>query len=110
MAVDAAELRQELEGRGYLVLSLEKKRSPLQRGRGSTKNFLIFNQEFSTLIKAGLPILQALELLHKRTENPGFRSTLESIIHDIKGGLALSDSMAGTRRTSPPLHLHGAGR
>jgi type IV pilus assembly protein PilC len=104
MARDAAELRQELEGRGYLVLSLEKKRSPLQRGRGSTKNFLIFNQEFSTLIKAGLPILQAIELLHKRTENPGFRSTLESVIHDIKGGLALSDAMARHPAYFSPLY------
>jgi type IV pilus assembly protein PilC len=104
MARDAAELRQELEGRGYLVLSLEKKRSSLQRGRGSTKDFLIFNQEFSTLIKAGLPILQAIELLHKRTENPGFRSALESIIHDIKGGLALSDAMARHPAYFSPLY------
>ncbi len=104
MAGDAAELRQELEGRGYLVLSLEKKRSSLRRGRGSTKNFLIFNQEFSTLIKAGLPILQSIELLHKRTENPGFRSTLESVIHDIKGGLALSDAMARHPAYFSPLY------
>ncbi|MCK9418346.1 MAG: type II secretion system F family protein [Nitrospirae bacterium] len=104
VAEDAAELRQELEGRGYLILSLEKKRSSLQRGRGSSKNFLIFNQEFSTLIKAGLPILQSIELLHKRTENPGFRSTLESVIHDIKGGLALSDAMARHPAYFSPLY------
>ena len=104
MARDAAELRQELEHRGYLVLSLDKKRSSLQRGRGSTKNFLIFNQEFTTLIKAGLPILQSIELLHKRTENPGFRSTLESIIQDIKGGLALSDAMARHPAYFSPLY------
>jgi type IV pilus assembly protein PilC len=95
MAENADELRRELEGRGYLVLSLDKKHMALARGRrGSSKDFLIFNQEFSTLVKAGLPILQALELLHKRTENPGFRGTLENIIHDIKGGTALSDAMA----------------
>ncbi len=104
MAADAEELRKELEGRGYLILSLEKKRPSLQRGRGSTKNFLIFNQEFSTLIKAGLPILQAIELLHKRTEHSGFRITLESLIHDIKGGLALSDAMARHPAYFSPLY------
>jgi type IV pilus assembly protein PilC len=93
VADNAAELRQELQSRGYLVLKLEKKRRPLQGERGSAKEFLIFNQEFSTLIKAGLPILQSVELLHKRTENPGFRAALESIIHDIKGGSSLSDAM-----------------
>ncbi len=104
MAGDAEELRQELEGRGYLILSLEKKRSSIRRGGGSTKNFLIFNQEFATLIKAGLPILQSLELLHKRTENPAFRSTLESIIHEIKGGSALSDAMARHPAYFSPLY------
>ena len=104
MAGNAAELRQELEGRGYLVLNLEKKRAALKTGRGSAKEFLIFNQEFATLIKAGLPILQAIELLHKRTENPGFRSTLESIIHDIKGGSALSDAMARHPAYFSPLY------
>ncbi len=103
-AGNAAELRQELEGRGYLVLSLEKKRKVLQGGRGNAKDFLIFNQEFTTLIKAGLPILQAMELLHKRTENAGFRGTLENIIHDIKGGLALSDAMARHPAYFSPLY------
>ncbi len=94
MAADAGELRRELEGRGYLVLSVGKKSAGLMAGRGSAKDFLLFNQEFLTLFKAGLPILQSLEILHKRTEKPAFRSALESIIHDIKGGAALSDAMA----------------
>jgi type IV pilus assembly protein PilC len=93
-AADAAELRQELEGRGYLVLSLDKKKASLWGGRSNAKDFLLFNQEFSTLVKAGLPILQGLEILQKRMEKPGFRAALENIIHDIKGGTSLSDAMA----------------
>jgi type IV pilus assembly protein PilC len=103
MAADAAELRRDLEGRGFLVLSLSKKKTSLH-GRASTKDFLLFNQEFTTLIKAGLPILQALEILHKRTEKPGFRSALESIIHDIKGGASLSDAMARHPAYFTPLY------
>jgi type IV pilus assembly protein PilC len=103
MAADAVELRRDLEGRGYLVLSLSKKKTIL-RGGASAKDFLLFNQEFSTLIKAGLPILQSLEILHKRTGKPGFRSTLESIIQDIKGGTALSDAMAKHPAYFTPLY------
>ncbi|MGE5809155.1 MAG: type II secretion system F family protein [Nitrospirota bacterium] len=103
IAGDAAELRRDLEGKGYLVLSLVKKKTVI-RGRASTKDFLLFNQEFSTLVKAGLPILQSLEILHKRTEKPGFRSALESIIHDIKGGTALSDAMARHPAYFSPLY------
>ncbi|HYA87820.1 MAG TPA: type II secretion system F family protein [Nitrospirota bacterium] len=104
MATDAVELRQELEGRGYLVLSLDKKRAALLGGRSSAKEFLLFNQEFSTLVKAGLPILQALEILQKRTEKPAFRAALESIIQDIKGGTALSDAMAKHPTYFSPLY------
>jgi type IV pilus assembly protein PilC len=104
MAADAAELRRELEGKGYLVLSLTRKKAGLRGGGASAKDFLLFNQEFATLIKAGLPILQSLEILHRRTEQPRFKSTLENIIHDIKGGLALSAAMAKHPVYFPPLY------
>ena len=93
-APDADELRRELSARGYLVLGLQKKRVRLTSGKGDPKDFLIFNQEFSTLIKAGLPILQALEILKRRTEKHGFQNALDGIIHEIKGGTLLSDAMA----------------
>ncbi len=104
MAADADELRRELEGRGYLVLNVARKGAGFGRGRGNAKDFLLFNQEFVTLFKAGLPILQALEILAKRTEKPSFRSSLESIIHDIKGGTLLSDAMAKHPAFFPPLY------
>jgi type IV pilus assembly protein PilC len=104
MAGDAEELRQELEAKGYLVLSLEKKKKVFWGERGSSKDFLLFNQEFLTLIKAGLPILQAIEILHNRTEKPGFRNVLQSVISDIKGGSALSDAMARHPAYFSPLY------
>ena len=104
VAADAAELRRELEGRGYLVLSLTRKKAGLIAGGNRAKDFLLFNQEFATLVKAGLPILQSLEILHKRTEKPRFRSTLEGIINDIKGGTALSDAMAKHPAFFSPLY------
>jgi len=56
-----------------------------------------------TLVKAGLPILQALEILHKRMEKPGYRSALAGIIEAVKGGTALSDAMASHPAFFPPL-------
>jgi type IV pilus assembly protein PilC len=103
VAADAGELRQELEARGYLVMTIGKKNS-FATGGGNQKDFLLFNQEFATLFKAGLPILQSLEILHKRTERPAFRAALESIIHDIKGGSALSDAMARHPAYFAPLY------
>jgi type IV pilus assembly protein PilC len=104
MAADAAELRLTLEAKGYLVLNLQKKTAGIRGGKGSAKDFLIFNQEFTTLVKAGLPILQSLEILHKRTEKQGFRAALAGIIQEIKGGATLSDAMSMYPSFFPPLY------
>lgn len=103
-AVDAAELRQALESKGYLVLSIQPKRSLLGARKGSAKDFLIFNQEFMTLVKAGLPILQSLEILRGRSGQGPFHGVLADIIQEIKGGKALSAAMASQPSYFSPLY------
>ena len=102
-AANVAEVRQALETRGYLVLDVQKKQAAFRGGGANPKDFLILNQEFMTLVKAGLPILQALEILHKRMQKPGYRSALAGIIEAVKGGAALSDAMAANPAFFPPL-------
>jgi len=104
LAANMGELRQDLAARGYLVTSLQEKKIGLGSTRGSAKDFLIFNQEFATLIKAGLPIVQSLEILQKRTEKLGFHAALTSILHDIRSGAALSDAMANHPAFFSPLY------
>jgi type IV pilus assembly protein PilC len=102
-AATVDEVRQALETRGYLVLDVQKKQAAFGGGGANPKDFLLFNQEFMTLIKAGLPILQALKILHKRMEKPGYRSALAGIIEAVKGGTALSDALAAHPAFFPPL-------
>ena len=99
-----AEVRQVLETKGYLVLDVRAKGGLAAGGGASQKDFLLVNQEFMTLVKAGLPILQALEILHKRMERPGIRNALAGIIEAVKGGAALSDAMAAYPSVFPPLY------
>lgn len=103
-AASAADARQALEAKGYLVLDLRKKGGLAVRQGRNQKDFLIFNQEFVTLVKAGLPILQALEILHHRMERPGLRGALAGIIEAIRGGTSLSDAMAAHPVFFPPLY------
>jgi type IV pilus assembly protein PilC len=105
LAADAGDLRRDLEGKGYLVLKIAEKKAGLRGGRGSAEDFLIFNQEFITLVKAGLPILQPLEIIQKRTEKPGFRTALESILQKTKDGKAMSEAMANHHLYFLPLYL-----
>lgn len=93
-ASSAAELRNRFTQAGYLVYSV-KPRGGL--AGGSTRKvklepFLIYNQQFLTLIRAGLPILSSLELLAKRQKNPVFRAQLEDVAARVKTGESVSDA------------------
>src|SRR5271154_380672 len=65
-----------------------------KRGKLRQATFLIFNQQFLTLIKAGLPILTALDLLIKRQRDKSLLHLLENVRERVKGGELLSDAFA----------------
>ena len=95
-----AEVRDRVSQQGYLVYWV-KPRGVLSGGKGLSRSgslkqssFLIFNQQFLTLIKAGLPILQALDLLIKRQKDKSLHSLLENVRERVKGGELLSDAFA----------------
>jgi type IV pilus assembly protein PilC len=93
-AATAEELRARFTQAGYLVYSV-KARSAL--GSSSKKKvklapFLVFNQQFLTLIRAGLPILSSLELLAKRQKDLAFRGQLEDVATRIKTGESISQA------------------
>ncbi|MGA8138187.1 MAG: type II secretion system F family protein [Pseudomonas gingeri] len=96
-----AEVHDRFTQQGYLVYWV-KPRTLLSGGtkqfgkRGKLKQsmFLIFNQQFLTLIKAGLPILTALDLLIKRQRDTALLRLLENVRERVKGGELLSDAFA----------------
>jgi len=63
-----------------------------RRRKVKLDDFIIFNAQFLTLIRAGLPILTALELLLKRQKSPVFRSVLENVRDRVRTGELLSDA------------------
>lgn len=65
-----------------------------QRKKVKLEEFLVFNQQFVTLVRAGLPILNALDLLNRRQRNPFFRSLLENVHQRVESGELLSDAFA----------------
>ncbi len=110
-AESAEALRRELEGQDYLVLSI-RRQSPLvaalrdlfrRRRRVNMKEFLFFNQEFAALIRAGIPILEALALLIERRKNPVFREALREVHDRVKGGESLSEAFEA-QEIFPPLY------
>jgi type IV pilus assembly protein PilC len=94
-------LRHELEEKGLYVLSLQPKhaiggislRLP-QRRSVSMREFLVFNQELATLLKAGMPLVQSLDLLKRRVTSPVFKAVLNDVHEQVRSGTALSDAFA----------------
>jgi type IV pilus assembly protein PilC len=94
-AATADELRARFTQAGYYVYSVKAR--GLLAGQGKTKKvklepFLVFNQQFLTLIRAGLPILSSLELLARRQKLPNFRAQLEDVATRVKNGESISES------------------
>jgi type IV pilus assembly protein PilC len=94
-----AEVRDRFAAQGYLVHWVKPQGMfsalSIRHGRKiKQSSFLVFNQQFLTLIKAGLPILNALDLLIKRQRDLNLRQILENVRERVKGGELLSDAFA----------------
>src|SRR5688500_3534960 len=101
VADDESRLRRELEEKGLSVLSLHRNGGlpgfalgGPRRRRISRQEFLVFNQELATLLKAGMPLVQSLDILRQRVSNPTFKAVLDSVHEKVKAGTALSDAFA----------------
>jgi type IV pilus assembly protein PilC len=110
-AQSEAEARQRLVDRGLFVFSVRTQFDLLTRFSGSKSDsrirpadFLIFNQQFSTLIKAGLPILKALDLLAERAAAPRLRPILRDVRQRVRDGALLSEALAA-QGSFPPVYV-----
>ena len=99
VAQSEAALRRELEDKGLHVLSLRARGGfggiSLGKPRKISRHeFLVFNQELATLLKAGMPLVQSLDILRTRMSNPVFKQVLDDVHEKVRGGTALSDAFA----------------
>jgi type IV pilus assembly protein PilC len=93
-AASAEELRARFTHAGYHVFSVHARSgfAGLKRGKVKLEPFLIFNQQFLTLIRAGLPILGSLQMLAKNQKNAHFSAQLDDVSTRVKTGEALSSA------------------
>jgi type IV pilus assembly protein PilC len=104
-------LRRELEEKGLYILSLRQRgglaaftgRSGGRR-RVSRSEFLVFNQELATLLKAGMPLVPSLDILRQRVANATFKSVLDDVYDRVKAGTALSDAFAAHGTLFPAVY------
>jgi len=101
-AASEKELRERFTEQGFLIYSIRPRSEvrPLARrlpGRArklDPEKFLIFNQQFVTLVRAGLPILKSLELLAERLTEPKLARYIRAVRDEVKTGASLSEAFA----------------
>src|SRR6186997_2558829 len=102
VADSEARLRREFEEKGLLVLGIQAagRRAlagvhlpamPVRR-RVPSREFLVFNQELATLLKAGMPLVQSLDILRQRITHPIFKVVLDDVYERVRAGSALSEA------------------
>ena len=112
-ATNETALRKELANQGLHLFevhrrgALGKLRIPSFRRtdrRIPLRDLMIFNQELAELLKSGLPILQALELMLGRQRDPAFGQVVSQIRDKVKGGEDLSSAVSDFGEIFPPLY------
>jgi type IV pilus assembly protein PilC len=113
-ATGERDLRSKLEREGYRIFSVAASgRAGVRRALGGeqhvrkikTEDFLLFNQQLSALLRAGLPILQAIGILRKRVPNERLRLILEDVEDRIRSGHALSQAFAAQGDAFPRIYI-----
>lgn len=114
-ALGAAEARARLEREGFRVFAIAAPKSSdgpaiLRRGpagmqsRVKAGDFLLFNQQLAALIRAGIPILQAIGMLRKRAASSRLRAILGDVEEKIRAGAALSAAFAAQGGIFPRIY------
>src|SRR5204862_3318535 len=108
-AASEKELRDKYSQQGFLIYSIKPRAgaaaaSFLGRKKLNLEKFLIFNQQFVTLIRAGLPILKGLDLLADRLTDAKLSKHINGVREEVRRGALLSDAFA-KQEVFPPIYV-----
>jgi len=119
-AVDRRSAVTALTGRGHLVTEIVEKGQHrdgaaasasglslpnLTRRRVSSKDILAVTTQLSTAVRAGLPLLNCLDLIRKQQHKPGMRGVFDDLVKSVNGGKSLSEAMAEHKAVFSPLYI-----
>jgi type IV pilus assembly protein PilC len=110
-AASEKDLRDRFSQQGFLIYSVKSRGTIAGMAVGggrkrkiNLEKFLIFNQQFVTLIRAGLPILKALDLLSERLTDEKLAPHIKAVREEVRNGSLLSDAFA-RQAVFPPMYV-----
>lgn len=108
-AGSTAEVQTYLRRQRIAPINIAPKTQPLfgsLRGGVKPKDIVIFTRQFATMIGAGLPLVQALDILSKQTENQAFAKMIGEIKNDVEGGSTFADALKKFPRVFSELYTN----
>jgi type IV pilus assembly protein PilC len=100
---------QALQSRGLIPDKVQEKRSALRRAgtgkRVKNAELMVFTRQLSTIINAGLPLLQGLDILAEQTDDANFGAVVREIGTDVEGGETFSEALRKHPRAFPDLYV-----
>lgn len=88
------------------LVRVKEAKKPKTGGSVPTRDVVIFTRQFATMINAGLPLVQALDILAKQTENPMLSEVTKAVVYDVESGNTLADALAKHPKTFTDLYVN----
>lgn len=85
----------QLRRQRLTIIKVDESKNAPKKKRGSVKmrDIVIFTRQFSTMINAGLPLVQALDILARQSENPVLSAVVREVVFDVESGNTVADAM-----------------
>ncbi len=91
-------VRAELRRQGINPISVKKKPKPLFGGAGSkitAKDIAVFSRQLATMLKSGVPLVTALQIIAGGVKNPRMRTVVDKIRAEVESGSSLYEALGG---------------
>ena len=94
--MDAAsrdEVVAQLRRQKLIVVKIDEEKAKKRMGRIKTRDIVIFTRQFATMINAGLPLVQALDILSRQSENKALQDVTRQVVYDVESGHTVADAL-----------------
>ncbi len=89
-----------------VVIRVREKQKRVRKTRIPTRDIVIFTRQFATMINSGLPLVQALDILAKQTENKGLAAVTKQVVYDVESGNTLADALGKHENAFSALYVN----
>ena len=107
--MDAAsrdEVVAQLRRQKLIVVKVDEERSKKRLGKIKTRDIVIFTRQFSTMINSGLPLVQALDILSRQSENKALQDVTRQVVYDVESGNTVADALRRHPRAFSELYVN----